>query len=91
MTATIILGGLKDADYLEDVSRICGQVEERIPQPRRRPGEAAPPPRIIRRPTIAPDELQVWSDLGRATRTIDAYGRGLAEFLMVCEREGSTR
>lgn len=32
--------------------------------------------------------LQVWSDLGRSARTIDAYGRGLAEFLTVCEREG---
>jgi hypothetical protein len=32
--------------------------------------------------------LQVWADLGRAPRTIDAYARGLAEFLTVCEREG---
>ena len=32
--------------------------------------------------------LQIWSDLGRAPRTIDAYGRGLAEYLQVCEREG---
>jgi hypothetical protein len=31
---------------------------------------------------------QVWSDLGRAPRTIDAYGRGLSEFLLVCERQG---
>jgi site-specific recombinase XerD len=30
----------------------------------------------------------VWTDLGRAARTIDAYARGLAEFLEVCEREG---
>jgi hypothetical protein len=27
-------------------------------------------------------------DLGRAARTIDAYARGLAEYLEVCEREG---
>jgi integrase/recombinase XerD len=32
--------------------------------------------------------LQVWADLGRAPRTIDAYGRGLSEYLLVCEREG---
>lgn len=31
--------------------------------------------------------LQVWSDLGRAPRTIDAYARGLAEYLLLCERE----
>ncbi|MFJ1548098.1 tyrosine-type recombinase/integrase [Streptomyces sp. NPDC088246] len=32
--------------------------------------------------------LQVWADLERAPRTIDAYARGLAEYLLVCEREG---
>jgi integrase/recombinase XerD len=32
--------------------------------------------------------LQVWTDLGRAPRTIDAYARGLAEYLAMCEREG---
>lgn len=32
--------------------------------------------------------LRVWADLGRAPRTIDAYARGLAEFLEVCERDG---
>ena len=32
--------------------------------------------------------LRIWSDLGRAPRTIDAYARGLAEYLEVCEREG---
>jgi integrase/recombinase XerD len=32
--------------------------------------------------------LQVWSDLGRAPRTIDAYARGLAEYLEMCERDG---
>jgi integrase/recombinase XerD len=32
--------------------------------------------------------LQVWSDLGRAPRTIDAYSRCLAEYLVMCERVG---
>jgi hypothetical protein len=32
--------------------------------------------------------LTIWTDLGRARRTIDAYARGLAEYLLVCEREG---
>jgi integrase/recombinase XerD len=32
--------------------------------------------------------LQVWSDLGRAPRTIDAYARGLAEYLEICDRDG---
>ncbi len=32
--------------------------------------------------------LQVWIDLGRAPRTIDAYARGLAEYLVMCDREG---
>ena len=32
--------------------------------------------------------LQIWTDLGRAPRTIDAYARGLAEYLAMCEREG---
>ncbi|MFE2867849.1 tyrosine-type recombinase/integrase [Embleya sp. NPDC059259] len=31
--------------------------------------------------------LTVWTDLGRAPRTIDAYGRGLAEYLLMCERQ----
>jgi len=31
--------------------------------------------------------LQTWTDLGRGPRTIDAYARGLAEYLLVCERE----
>lgn len=30
----------------------------------------------------------MWTDLGRAPRTIDAYARGLAEYLLVCERDG---
>jgi site-specific recombinase XerD len=32
--------------------------------------------------------LQVWADMGRAPRTIDAYARGLAEYLCSCERAG---
>jgi integrase/recombinase XerD len=32
--------------------------------------------------------LQIWADLGRAPRTIDAYARGLAEYLETCERDG---
>ena len=32
--------------------------------------------------------LRIWTDMGRAPRTIDAYARGLAEYLQVCEREG---
>lgn len=31
--------------------------------------------------------LQIWTDLGRAPRTIDAYACGLAEYLVMCERE----
>src|SRR6266536_1333016 len=36
----------------------------------------------------AAEWLQVWADLGRAPRTIDAYARGLAEYLTICQREG---
>jgi site-specific recombinase XerD len=32
--------------------------------------------------------LEAWSDLGRARRTVDAYARGLAEYLEVCELRG---
>src|SRR5438552_1732069 len=32
--------------------------------------------------------LRVWADLGRAPRTIDAYARGLAEYLTMCDRHG---
>src|SRR5258708_21684053 len=35
--------------------------------------------------------LEAWSDLGRARRTIDAYARGLAEYLEVCELRGVDR
>jgi integrase/recombinase XerD len=31
--------------------------------------------------------LRIWTDLGRAPRTIDAYARGLAEYLLMCERD----
>ncbi|MFJ4965290.1 hypothetical protein ACIP6P_23020 [Streptomyces sp. NPDC088729] len=31
--------------------------------------------------------LMMWTDLGRAPRTFDAYARGLAEYLAMCERE----
>ncbi|MGW4816320.1 tyrosine-type recombinase/integrase [Kitasatospora cineracea] len=31
--------------------------------------------------------LQIWTDLGRAPRTIDAYARGLTEYLLMCERD----
>ncbi|MFI6369197.1 hypothetical protein ACIBG0_41620 [Nocardia sp. NPDC050630] len=30
--------------------------------------------------------LRVWADLGRAPRTMDAYSRGLAEYLEMCDR-----
>lgn len=43
---------------------------------------------VLRRHERAAQWLRVWTDLGRAARTIDAYARGLAEFLEVCEREG---
>lgn len=42
---------------------------------------------VLARHARAAEWLQVWADLGRAPRTIDAYARGLAEFLLVCERE----
>ena len=32
--------------------------------------------------------LQVQADLGLAPRTIEAYGRGLADYFAVCRREG---
>lgn len=43
---------------------------------------------VLRRHERAWEWLQIWVDLGRAPRTIDAYARGLAEYLLVCEREG---
>lgn len=44
---------------------------------------------VLGRHDRAVEWLRIWSDLGRAPRTIDAYARGLAEYLEVCEREGS--
>ena len=43
---------------------------------------------VIGRHEQAATWLQIWTDLGRAPRTIDAYARGLAEYLVMCEREG---
>lgn len=43
---------------------------------------------ILARHPEARQLLGIWQDLGRAPRTIDAYARGIAEFLHVCEREG---
>lgn len=42
---------------------------------------------VLGRHERAVEWLRIWADLGRAPRTIDAYARGLAEFLLVCERE----
>lgn len=44
---------------------------------------------VLARHEVAAGWLQVWTDLGRAPRTIDAYARGLAEYLVTCEREGN--
>ena len=43
---------------------------------------------VLGRHERAAQWLQVWSDLGRTSRTIDAYARGLAEYLEVCEHDG---
>jgi integrase/recombinase XerD len=43
---------------------------------------------VLGRHERAAEWLGIWADLGRAPRTIDAYSRGLAEYLEVCEREG---
>ena len=43
---------------------------------------------VLGRHAQAAEWLQVWADLGRSPRTIDAYARGLAEFLQVCEGRG---
>ena len=43
---------------------------------------------VLGRHDRALEWLRIWIDLGRAPRTIDAYARGLAEYLQVCEREG---
>ena len=44
---------------------------------------------VLGRHERAAEWLTVWADLGRAPRTIDAYARGLAEYLQVCERDGT--
>lgn len=41
---------------------------------------------VLGRHERAAEWLRVWVDLGRAPRTIDAYARGLAEYLVMCER-----
>jgi integrase len=43
---------------------------------------------VLGRHDRAAEWLGIWADLGRAPRTIDAYSRGLAEYLEVCERDG---
>jgi integrase/recombinase XerD len=43
---------------------------------------------VLGRHKRAAEWLRIWTDLGRAPRTIDAYARGLAEYLLVCERDG---
>src|SRR5690349_18501162 len=48
---------------------------------------------VVRWPVLAGHQravewLRIWTDMGRAPRTIDAYARGLAEYLQVCDREG---
>ncbi|WP_369275797.1 tyrosine-type recombinase/integrase [Streptomyces sp. R11] len=43
---------------------------------------------VLARHAHAAAWLRAWEDLGRAPRTMDAYARGLAEYLELCEREG---
>lgn len=43
---------------------------------------------VLGRHERAAEWLGVWADLGRAPRTIDAYSRALAEFLLSCEAAG---
>jgi integrase/recombinase XerD len=43
---------------------------------------------VLARHERAGEWLGVWADLGRAPGTIDAYARGLAEYLQVCEGGG---
>ncbi|MFG2525993.1 tyrosine-type recombinase/integrase [Streptomyces sp. NPDC048527] len=43
---------------------------------------------VLGRHERAVEWLRIWTDLGRVPRTIDVYARGLAEYLLVCEREG---
>jgi integrase len=41
---------------------------------------------VLGRHEMAAVWLRIWVDLGRGRRTIDAYARGLAEYLEMCER-----
>jgi hypothetical protein len=43
---------------------------------------------VLGRHERAAEWLEIWTNLGRAPRTIDAYARGLAEYLLACERDG---
>jgi integrase/recombinase XerD len=43
---------------------------------------------VLGRQALAAEWLRTWTNMGRAPRTIDAYARGLAEYLLVCERDG---
>ena len=43
---------------------------------------------VLGRHERAAEWLTIWTNLGRAPRTIDAYARGLAEYLLACERDG---
>ena len=43
---------------------------------------------VLGRHERAAEWLRIWADLGRAPRTLDAYARGLAEYLEMCERVG---
>ncbi|MFJ9460839.1 hypothetical protein ACIRST_37950 [Kitasatospora sp. NPDC101447] len=38
---------------------------------------------VLGRHEQASVSLQIWTDLGRAPRAIDAYARGLAEYLLL--------
>lgn len=42
---------------------------------------------VLGRHERAAEWLRIWADLGRAPRTMDAYARGLAEYLEICERD----
>ena len=44
---------------------------------------------VLGRNERAAEWLRIWADLGRSPRTIDAYARGLAEYLELCERDGT--
>jgi integrase/recombinase XerD len=44
---------------------------------------------VLVRHERAAEWLGIWAGLGRAPRTIDAYARGLAEYLEACERDGA--